>query len=66
MKWTRPILMTRDELTQDTAETIAILNEKVREALVMGKPGEAVDYAAALSSAAYAYDSIALIDRDDD
>lgn len=44
-----------DELLADTASIITDLNAKVREAVMMGKPGEASDYAMALSSAASAY-----------
>jgi len=44
-----------DELLADTTSTIDVLNAKVREAVTMGKPTEAGDYAMALSSAASAY-----------
>lgn len=56
--------MTRDELATDTADTVTALNEKVRAALDLGKPGETVDYATALHEASAAYDHLDTDGRD--
>lgn len=51
-----------DELLSDTASTITELNAKVREAVTMGKPSEASDYAMALASACGAYRDLMMAD----
>jgi hypothetical protein len=48
--------MPRDDLATNTEQTVAMLNDKVREAVTLGKPTEAVEYANALQAAAGAYD----------
>lgn len=47
--------VTREELTRIVGDEVAACAEKLHESLMLGKPGEAADYASALSSAAMAY-----------
>lgn len=47
--------MTLDQIKQDTADSIASLNEKLRDATTLGRPADAVEYANALRDTAAAY-----------
>jgi hypothetical protein len=47
--------VTREDLIADVASTLITLNEKVREAVMLGKPGETAEYSSALNNVACAY-----------
>lgn len=54
----------RSELIGSTVDTVEQLNVKVREAIALGRAGDAQDYASALRDASAAYRE--LVDAGDD
>lgn len=50
---------------RDTAQTLAELNDKVREAMTLGRPADVAEYAGGLRDVAAAYEYLCNAERDE-